>query len=78
MKDKHNNFDADKLFARKANHCGFMFCPLCGEQMEYVSSQQDVTCMIEVMKCVKCQKEIEVKHHEDGIAIFVPDDVEDE
>jgi len=33
MKDKHKNFDADKLFARKANHCGFMFCPLCGSKL---------------------------------------------
>lgn len=55
-----------------------MFCPLCGEQTQYMRSQQDVACTIEVMKCGKCQKEIEVKHHEDGIAIFVSDGVEDE
>lgn len=55
-----------------------MFCPLCGEQTQYVSSQQDVACTIEVMKCAKCRREIEVKHHEDGMAIFVPDDSEEE
>ena len=36
MDNKHANFDAEKLFARKDNHCGYRYCPLCGKQMEAV------------------------------------------
>lgn len=33
MSDKHERFDAEKLFARKGNFCGYRFCPLCGKQL---------------------------------------------
>jgi 8-oxo-dGTP diphosphatase len=29
MPDRHENFDAEKLFERKRHHCGYRFCPLC-------------------------------------------------
>jgi 8-oxo-dGTP diphosphatase len=34
VNDKYKNFDAEKLFRRKNNHCGYRFCPLCGKAME--------------------------------------------
>lgn len=34
MSDKHANFDAEKLFARKNHHCGFTYCPLCGKPLK--------------------------------------------
>ncbi|MFZ5979576.1 MAG: NUDIX domain-containing protein [Candidatus Zixiibacteriota bacterium] len=33
MNDKYRNFDAERLFARKDNYCGFKYCPLCGAQL---------------------------------------------
>ena len=30
MDDKHRNFDAEKLFRLKDEHCGYRFCPRCG------------------------------------------------
>ena len=33
MNDKHLNFDADKLFARKQEMCGYKYCPLCGKEL---------------------------------------------
>lgn len=30
---KYDGFDAEKLFKRKNNFCGFRFCPLCGHQL---------------------------------------------
>lgn len=33
MPDKHDNFDENKLFERKNNHCGFRYCPLCGREL---------------------------------------------
>ncbi|PWB74756.1 NUDIX hydrolase [candidate division GN15 bacterium] len=34
MSDKYERFDEQKLFARKAHHCGYTFCPLCGKPLE--------------------------------------------
>lgn len=34
MLDKHKNFDADRLFARKNEFCGYRFCPLCAKPLE--------------------------------------------
>ncbi|MBU8932522.1 MAG: NUDIX hydrolase [candidate division Zixibacteria bacterium] len=34
MDDQHQAFDADKLLARKNNHCGYAFCPLCSAVLE--------------------------------------------
>lgn len=33
MDDKHARFDAEKLFARKNDFCGFKFCPLCSAEL---------------------------------------------
>src|SRR5512140_2733069 len=33
MSEKHEKFDADKLFARKDHFCGYQFCPLCGKKL---------------------------------------------
>jgi 8-oxo-dGTP diphosphatase len=33
MKDKHKNFDTEKLFARKDEFCGYRYCPLCGKEL---------------------------------------------
>ena len=33
MNNKYEKFDEGKLFARKAHHCGFRFCPLCGKPL---------------------------------------------
>lgn len=33
MSDKHERFDAARLFARKAHFCGYRFCPLCGMEL---------------------------------------------
>ena len=33
MADRHANFDEQELNARKAHHCGFRFCPLCGREL---------------------------------------------
>jgi ADP-ribose pyrophosphatase YjhB (NUDIX family) len=33
MSDKYENFDEKKLFERKAHHCGYRFCPLCGGEL---------------------------------------------
>ncbi len=33
MSDKHADFDEQKLFDRKSRHCGFRFCPLCGQAL---------------------------------------------
>ncbi|MBK7140898.1 MAG: NUDIX hydrolase [bacterium] len=34
MSSKHDQFDPEKLFARKNQFCGFRFCPLCGKTLE--------------------------------------------
>ena len=34
LKDKHKNFDADRLFKRKDKMSGYRFCPLCAEPLE--------------------------------------------
>ena len=39
MSKKHELFDEKKLFDRKAHHCGFQFCPLCGKRL--VAAQLD-------------------------------------
>ncbi len=33
MGDKRTSFDADKLFKLKNEHCGFRYCPLCGNEL---------------------------------------------
>ena len=33
MSSKHEDFDAEKLFARKHHFCGYRFCPLCGKEL---------------------------------------------
>ncbi len=33
MSNKHDGFDAEKLFARKHHFCGYHFCPLCGKEL---------------------------------------------
>ncbi|RME23894.1 MAG: NUDIX hydrolase [Candidatus Zixiibacteriota bacterium] len=33
MNDKHATFDAEALFARKEQHCGYKYCPLCREEL---------------------------------------------
>jgi ADP-ribose pyrophosphatase YjhB (NUDIX family) len=33
MEKKHHNFDEQTLFARKEQHCGYRFCPLCGKPL---------------------------------------------
>jgi 8-oxo-dGTP diphosphatase len=35
MSDKHDQFDPEKLFARKSHHCGYQFCPLCGKPLSH-------------------------------------------
>jgi 8-oxo-dGTP diphosphatase len=46
MKDKHKNFDPEKLFHRKDNHCGYRFCPLCGSDLKEVEidDRRRMTC----------------------------------
>jgi len=34
MKDKYKNFDADRLFKRKDEMCGYKFCPLCRSELK--------------------------------------------
>ncbi len=34
MDDNPAEFDPALLFARKNNHCGFRFCPLCGRELQ--------------------------------------------
>lgn len=34
MTDKYADFDEAKLFARKNQHCGYRFCPLCGAELQ--------------------------------------------
>ena len=34
MPDKHKNFDAKKLTELKDHHCGYRFCPRCGESLK--------------------------------------------
>jgi ADP-ribose pyrophosphatase YjhB (NUDIX family) len=33
MSNKHEQFDSQKLFARKNHFCGYRFCPLCGKEL---------------------------------------------
>jgi 8-oxo-dGTP diphosphatase len=33
MPTNHEHFDDAKLFERKKHHCGFRFCPLCGQKL---------------------------------------------
>lgn len=33
MNDPHANFDEEKLFALKNAHCGFRYCPRCGDEL---------------------------------------------
>lgn len=33
MADRHTGFDAERLFLRKAQHCGYRFCPLCAAEL---------------------------------------------
>lgn len=34
MDDKHKNFDAERLFRRKQESCGYRFCPLCRSDLQ--------------------------------------------
>lgn len=34
MSSNKTDFDADMLFARKSNHCGFRFCPRCAGELK--------------------------------------------
>jgi len=34
MNKRHTDFDTEKLHALKENHCGFRFCPRCGQEMK--------------------------------------------
>ena len=36
MDDKHINFDDEKLFRLKDEHCGYRFCPRCGATLVVV------------------------------------------
>jgi ADP-ribose pyrophosphatase YjhB (NUDIX family) len=46
MPDRHADFDPDKLNARKADNCGFRFCPLCGLKLaaELLDGQNRLAC----------------------------------
>jgi len=33
MNDRHDDFDAQRLFERKENYCGYHFCPLCAGRL---------------------------------------------
>jgi 8-oxo-dGTP diphosphatase len=33
LRPDHDRFDAEKLFQRKAHHCGYRYCPLCGKEL---------------------------------------------
>lgn len=33
MADRQSGFDAERLFLRKARHCGYRFCPLCADEL---------------------------------------------
>ncbi len=36
MTENFNNFDADTLFKRKDNHCGYKICPRCGNDLNEI------------------------------------------
>jgi 8-oxo-dGTP diphosphatase len=47
MKDKYANFDADGLFRRKDQMCGYRFCPFCSGDLEVVvvDGHQRLACL---------------------------------
>jgi 8-oxo-dGTP diphosphatase len=49
MKNKHENFDEQKLFERKEHHCGYRFCPLCGKPLAvgHIDGRTRVACQNE-------------------------------
>ncbi|MFQ6008813.1 MAG: NUDIX hydrolase [Candidatus Zixiibacteriota bacterium] len=60
MKDKHSNFDEQKLFKRKEQHCGYRYCPLCGKPLTavYIDEHTRMTCQDETCGFVFYQNPI--------------------
>ena len=46
MPERHESFDAEALFARKARHCGYRYCPLCGRGLsaEFIDGRERLRC----------------------------------
>ncbi len=46
MKDKHAQFDSDKLFQRKNEMCGYRYCPFCRSDLktELLDGRQRMVC----------------------------------
>ncbi|RKX24609.1 MAG: hypothetical protein DRP45_07835 [Candidatus Zixiibacteriota bacterium] len=42
MSDKHANFNADELFRRKDQFCGFKFCPRCGKVLQKITIEDRI------------------------------------
>ncbi len=46
MNSKHDDFDADKLMELKNHHCGYRYCPLCGNKLvvEHIEHRERMVC----------------------------------
>ncbi|MFQ5453744.1 MAG: NUDIX domain-containing protein, partial [Candidatus Zixiibacteriota bacterium] len=60
MDNKHLDFNAELLFKRKDKHCGYRFCPLCGEALkeEKIDNHQRMICTREVCDFIYYQNPI--------------------